>query len=543
MDRHRTSERFRPTWLKAVPILATAGGLYLLSLYHYLIFHAVVELFSIAIAWGVFALAWNSRHLMSNNYLLLLGIAYLFIGNLDLLHTLAFRGMNVFPGYGTDLPTQLWIASRYLESLTFFVAPFFLGRALNPRLALGVYACLFMLLLASLFAWDLFPACFVEDQGLTPFKIASEYLISAIFLGALGLLALRRQEFDPSVWRLVAWALLTKAAAGLAFTFYVDPYGLFNLVGHYFKVASFYLIYKAIIQTGLEKPFSLLFRELKQAEAALRRANDELEGQVRERTAALLTANAQLRQEIEERRSVEASLRQAQADLRRLTAQILQVQEQERSRISRELHDDLGQALIILKLTLSQALQGPGTEAGAPLHAAVQELNGLIEKVRRICYNLSPPILEDLGLEEALQTLFREFSANQGLKFSLHLEKVSPSLPKEVQVAVYRIFQEVLTNVSKHAEASEVSVTIARQADRIRFLITDNGRGFDPAGVRPLAPGRQGVGLASIRERVSMLGGDCEITSRPGGGTEVRFSLPLGQKLPAASPGTVHANL
>ena len=512
--------------LKILAVISAAAGLYLTSFYSYLLFHSIVELFSVAIAWGVFALAWNSRRLIRNNYLLLLGIAYLFVGNLDLLHTLAYKGMNVFPGYGANLPTQLWIAARYLESISFLIAPFFLGRDLNPRNALVAYFLCFTLILLSIFAWPIFPTCYVEGQGLTTFKVVSEYIICALILGALALLYYERQEFDVTVWQLVAWSLLTMMVAELAFTHYIGVYDLSNQIGHYFKVVSFYLVYKAIIETGLTKPFSILLRDLKQAEEALRKANEALEGQVEERTAALQEANVQLRQEIQERQGIEANLRSSEEKLRYLASQILQVQEQERGRISRELHDDLGQSLIVVKLTMRKIYRALSTDNLAvteDLENALAQLDSLIDKVRRISHNLSPSILEDFGLEAALASLFEDFSATEELKFSINLEKVSPHLSPTVQVAIYRIFQEALTNISKHAAASEVKVQITRTNDHIRFLVEDNGRGFDLAAAKA---GGRGVGLASIEERLHLLKGVLEIQSQKGRGTQLSFILP-----------------
>ncbi len=502
--------------LQILAVLLAAAGLYLTSFYSYLLFHSLVELFSVAIAWAVFAIAWNSRRLIRNNYLLLLGISYLFVGSLDLLHTLAYKGMGVFPGYGADLPTQLWIATRYLEALSFLIAPFFLGRSLNARNTLGAYILVVTLILLSIFAWPIFPTCYVEGQGLTTFKIVSEYLICAMLLGALGLLYFKRQEFDAAIWRLVAWALVAMVVAELAFTFYVGVYDLSNLIGHYFKVISFYLVYKAIIQTGLTKPFSLLLRDLKQAEAALRKANEKLEDRVAERTSALMAANVQLRE--------------SEMKLHRLADQILQVQEQERGRISRELHDDLGQSLLVVKLIMAKAYRTLSQESSAvteDLETALEHLNVLIDKVRRISHNLSPAILEDLGLEVALDSLFKDFADNEGLKFSVHMEKVSSFLPKNVQLAVYRIFQEALANISKHAGSTEVKVEIGRVNDRVRFQIGDNGRGFDLAASKAANPGDRGLGLASMEERVHLLDGVMEIRSAKGQGTHLSFVLPL----------------
>jgi PAS domain S-box-containing protein len=234
------------------------------------LFHSLAEIFSIIIACGIFMIAWNSRRFLDNHYLLFIGIAYLFVGGLDLLHTLAYKGMGVFSGYDANLPTQLWIAARYLQSISLLLAPLWIGRKLKINPMLLAYGVVVALLLLAIFPWQIFPDCFMEGRGLTPFKKISEYIISLILMTAIVLLIQRRKEFDPIVFRLLSGAILTTIAAEVAFTFYVSVYGLPNLVGHLFKVVSFYLIYKALIETGLVRPYDLLFRNLKKSEEALR---------------------------------------------------------------------------------------------------------------------------------------------------------------------------------------------------------------------------------------------------------------------------------
>ena len=260
-------DRSKVTFLFGFSILF---GLYLTSLYSYLLFHSLAEIFSIIIACGIFMIAWNSRRFLDNQYLLFIGIAYLFVGGLDLVHTLAYKGMGVFSGYDANLPTQLWIAARYLQSISLLLAPLWIGRKLKINPMLLAYGVVVALLLLAIFPWQIFPDCFMEGRGLTPFKKISEYIISLILMTAIVLLIQRRKEFDPIVFRLLSGAILTTIAAEVAFTFYVSVYGLPNLVGHLFKVVSFYLIYKALIETGLVRPYDLLFRNLKKSEEALR---------------------------------------------------------------------------------------------------------------------------------------------------------------------------------------------------------------------------------------------------------------------------------
>jgi PAS domain S-box-containing protein len=245
-------------------------GLYLTSLYSYLLFHSTAEIFSIVVACGVFMVAWNSRRFLDNNYLLFLGIAYLFVALLDLIHTLAYTGMGVFPNYATNLPTELWIAARYVESLSLLIAPFLLKRRLRTNFVFVGFTAASVLLLCSIFYWNVFPVCFIEGTGLTPFKKISEYAICFILLISTGLLIQRRGAFDKGAVRLLVGSLLLTIGSELFFTFYVHAYGLSNLIGHFFKIVSFYLIYRAIIQTGLVRPYDLLFRNLKESEAYYR---------------------------------------------------------------------------------------------------------------------------------------------------------------------------------------------------------------------------------------------------------------------------------
>ncbi len=249
-------------------------GLYLASLYSFLLFHSLAEIFSVVVACGIFMFAWNSRRLLDNNYLLFIGIAYLFIGGLDLIHTLAYKGMGVFIDYNANLPTQLWLAARYMESLSLLSGSFFVGRRLRKNIVFPGYALVTALLLGSIFLWNLFPVCFIEGVGLTPFKKISEYMISLVLVASIFMLWRKRSDFDTDVLRLLIASILLTIASELAFTFYIHVYGFSNLVGHYLKIISYYLIYRAIIETGLARPYTLLFRNLKKSETALRESEE-----------------------------------------------------------------------------------------------------------------------------------------------------------------------------------------------------------------------------------------------------------------------------
>lgn len=262
-DRIATGTQYR-SLRRAFFALALAIGIYVLSIYNYLLFHSVVEVFSIVVAFAIFAVAWNTRSYHDNDYLIFVGIAYFFIGGIDLLHTLAYKGMEVFPAYGSNLPTQLWILGRSMESMSLLIAPLFFTRKLDYKRAFAGYSLTSLLLLLSIFYWGIFPDCFVPGSGLTTFKVVSEYVISGILLGAIYYLARFRDRLSRSTFYLLTSSLLLTIFAELFFTFYVSVYGISNLIGHLFKLGSFYLIYLALIKTGLREPYQLMFKKLKE---------------------------------------------------------------------------------------------------------------------------------------------------------------------------------------------------------------------------------------------------------------------------------------
>jgi PAS domain S-box-containing protein len=245
--------------------------LYAISLYNYLLFHSLAEIFSVAVAVSIFMFAWNSRRYFTNDFFLFIGILYLFAGGLDLLHTLTFKGVNILKGYDSNLPTQIWIATQYLKSICMLLSLRFLRRRGNPIWIMGAFAGVVGLILVSILQWNIFPDAYIEGKGLTPFKNISEYIIALILLVTIIVLQRRyHEDLDPQVRRLLIASLATAILSELTFTLYINVYSVANLIGHFFKLLSYYLIYMAIIQTGLIKPYTLLFRALQRTEQQYR---------------------------------------------------------------------------------------------------------------------------------------------------------------------------------------------------------------------------------------------------------------------------------
>jgi len=259
-------------------LIAVLIGLYFTTFFNYLFFHSLVEIFSIVVACSFFMITWNSKRYIKNQYMLFIGIAYLFIALLDLLHTLSYKGMPIFTDYDY-YANQLWIGARYLESITLVAAFYFLGsdKYTKPETIFVIYVIITILIVMSVFVWKVFPVCFVEGVGLTPFKKISEYVICTILAVGIFLLTKNKNRFESKIYKNLLVSIICTIISEMAFTFYADNYGFSNLVGHYFKLVSFYLIYKAIIETGIRQPYELIFREL---DTANKKLKDEIKTRV-----------------------------------------------------------------------------------------------------------------------------------------------------------------------------------------------------------------------------------------------------------------------
>jgi len=198
-----------------------------------------------------------------------------------------------------------------------------------------------------------------------------------------------------------------------------------------------------------------------------------------------------------------------------------------------ELHDELGQSLAVLKLqirAIERALRDDQQDLKADCLELLHYLDGVIDAIRRLSRDLSPAILEDLGLESALKYLLHGVSKHYTVSHSFEVEDLDHLFPADAQIIIYRIFQECLTNISKHAGATEVSIAVKENDGLISLVIEDNGAGFDPAQVSARRASGRGLGLAALDERARMLGGALEIRSQPGPGTRMTCVIPVDQR-------------
>jgi|GEM_PF-1123546 len=261
--------------LKSVVI--SGGGfllLFMLSRYSFLLAHVFAEMFSVAVAWIIFFIAWNGHRYFEHSYFSFLGIAYFFIGTLDLVHTIAYEGMGVFTGYTANLATELWISARFIESGALLLALILLQKKMSVYAILTGWIAVFSIFLLLVFS-GLFPDCYIPGEGLTTFKKGSELAITALLALTLVLLYKRRRFFSNKIIGYLYGSIVLTILAEFSFIAYIGVYDLSNLIGHYFKIASFYLMYRGVVVTTFKDPFEILMQRLQER-------NRELESQRRE---------------------------------------------------------------------------------------------------------------------------------------------------------------------------------------------------------------------------------------------------------------------
>jgi PAS domain S-box-containing protein len=275
--------------------------------------------------------------------------------------------------------------------------------------------------------------------------------------------------------------------------------------------------------------------ERREKQEALTKAKELLELRVKQRTAVLTRVNQELRTEIAERERAEEQLKTSRDRLRALAARLQTVREEERTSIAREIHDELGQACTAIKMDLAligRKLTTKQTQLRAKVHSSVQLVDNMIATLRRIASELRPRTLDDLGLPAALESQAQEFEGRTGIRCSVTLPHEPLTLDTDTSTAIFRIFQESLTNVARHAHASLVEASLKAEKVGLVFQVFDNGRGFDPREAN--AP--KSLGLVGMQERALMINGDFKIEGVPGVGTTMTLTIPLP---PSVSGGKI----
>ncbi len=235
-------------------------------------------------------------------------------------------------------------------------------------------------------------------------------------------------------------------------------------------------------------------------------------------------------QDITKRKETREALRQSEENLHLLATQLLTAQERERIRIAHELHDDLGQSLMLLKLQLSRLARDLPPELQNPRQQcfdSVDNVQEVIDSVHRLSHDLIPPTLIKIGLKPALNGLLDEFSSHHNITCVADFDEIKGFFSLDTELNIYRILQESLTNVGKYSQATQVSVSIKRKGHQVWFSVEDNGKGFEVDQIQTRQGRKRGLGLASMEERARMMGGTFHLWSKPEAGTKIHITVPL----------------
>jgi len=458
----------------------------------------------------MFMIAWNSQKYIQSSYLIFIAIAYLFIAGLDLLHTLSYKGMNIFQDYDY-YANQLWIAARYLESITLLIAFSFVGRKqkIQPIWTFIIYFIVFCIIVLTIFYWKIFPVCFIEGQGLTPFKRISEYIICLIIIVNMTLLMKNRSQFEASVFRLLFWSMISTIIAELAFTFYISNYGVSNLVGHYFKIFSFYFIYRAIIQTGIQNPYDLIFRELSQKEKYLQKARIAADRANQAKSEFIAKMSHELRT---------------------------------------PLNGILGYSQILKRDRLLSSSQQSGISvierSGKHLLGLINDILDLSKFESKQAISHKTHYLFENSLND-IANMLRIKAQEKRLSFQTQFDKNLPRAVYADEKKISQILINLLGNAIKFTDQGQITFKVACLEENktddqtIRFIIEDTGVGIEQDDIEKIfQPFKQvgeqskltegtGLGLYISRELIRLLDSELQVKSEKGVGTTFWFDLIL----------------
>lgn len=536
--------------------------------YNYLLFHSIVEVLGIIPSFMVFIIVvfvWD--YLKENNFLSFIGLSFFFIGLVDFIHILAYEGMNVFPEFDANLPTQLWILARYIQVISVLIAAILISRKkhINGVFVFIIYSLVTSISLYLIFVTRTFPDCFIVGQGLTDFKIISEYIMVLLLAVCGGILYKHRHFFTNEIFQLLMISIVFQIASELSFTTFASLYGYANFLGHVLKIVWIVSFFRAVISTALLSPNRALYMEVVNNEEKLRINNIELNNKISEldlsrrtlleREQELSKMNNQLEEIVAERtREVKKSyfeLKQANiiTDEARKEAELAsEAKGNFLANMSHEIRTPLNAVIgynhLLSKTNLSNQQKSyleMMDSSSSNLLAIVNDIldfsrieAGKIELlyVEVNTYNIINKILDTIT--------YHVFEKNLELKV-----KIDESLPEWVMMDEGRISQvllNLLSNAVKFTEKGSVVVRFEVIKNRIVITVQDTGIGVDNEDIKHIFDhfsqantgikrtyGGTGLGLAITKKIIDLMEGSITFSSEKGLGSTVVVSLPLIQ--------------
>lgn len=462
---------------------------------YFLISHTMLEFFSIFVSFSIFMQAWLTYSHNQERSRFLIGILFLCVGTFDLVHTLSFKGMPFFDErYAVARATWLWIIARITEAIglsIFLFRDFSQNYFLRSKFKVLVATFLYMttgFYIVFAFVSDL-PLLVEDGKGVTPLKFALEYVISLFHLGNVMLLLLYYKKKQKSDLLVIITGIFFILVGELVFTLYKKVDDLENLLGHVYKCFGYFFLLKGIFYPQLQQVYE-----------------EKEEVQMRwQETAEKLRENEQ-----------------------KMPILVMQAQEEERKRVSRDLHDGVGQALyssIVMVKMAKRSVEDQSTKE--VLQEMESVIDGAMTEVREIAAQLRPSALDDLGLIPALRSYISRCRDTYHIRIELHIEGIRGRFSPDVETELYRICQEALTNAVKYSGTEAIDIMLAHTENHIHMKIQDYGSGFDMEGNCEKKGG--GIGMFSMQERAALLYGKVRIESSKGNGTVVHVYVPVGE--------------
>ncbi|BBB90543.1 MAG TPA: MASE3 domain-containing protein [Methylomusa anaerophila] len=517
-------------YLLGTILLLTAGYM---GVKNFLLFHALTEGFTIVVSFSIAFIVFNTYQNLKSDFIPIIGIAYAFAGIFDILHTLAYKGMGVFPDDVANLPTQMWVIARYLDSIGMLLAGISIGRIIKPFYVLITYAAASAVILLAVFSWHTFPLAFINGQGLTPFKVYSEYAICLILIASIILLMRHKHRFQPQVYQPLLIFFVFSILTELSFTFYKVVAGWESVIGHIFKIIAFFFLYRAVVVTSLNEPYDRVrnqARDLQEINAALeeevmerqaaqeslRQMNAELETKVNERTSQLQDINAALEEEIAERQAIQEALLasrdallDSEAQLKHYAAEMAETNKELKNFANIVAHDfrtpmvnmkgfsrELGYALTELKQIingemphlpeesrrkLDALLEKDVPDALQFIHSSVDRLDRMLAALLKLAREGRREIINtEVDMGKLLNGVLRSFE-HQITQKGIQIEVGPLPIIQTDYLAMEQIISNLLDNAIKYMKPDrpgKIAVFCTDNNDEYLFNFQDNGRGM-----------------------------------------------------------------
>lgn len=513
-------------------ILTGLIALSVIARYNYLLFHILVELTSIVIMISLFTITWNIRKHIENHYLLVVGISSLFIGVLDLMHTVTFDGMNIIQSNVHYAP-QFWIVTRLLESATLFTGFTFLklNKRPNPTAAFLIYTAITAVIIAAVLKWNILPPFYIEGHGQTAIKIYAEYVIIFILLMALFMLYQNKNYFDKRIYSYIFMSIVSAIISEICFALYFSNFDIFNQIGHYAKVITFFCIYRANVEEGFMKPAETLFKTIKANEVRYKNLSNEL--------AAKNEEYVLLNQKYKEQNDLLTGNESKLKDLNATKDKFFSI-------IAHDLRNIFTPITMYSDMLAKNSMslsQNQITGFSGNINAASRHAYNLFENLLKWSSMQSGKLVPSFekisikGLLEEIKVVKTQLAGLKSIRIHFDINDHYAFADKEM---VRTVLRNLVNNAIKFTSAGgSISVTTYLENNTVVFCVKDTGIGISEAHIDKLfridsnitRPGTaeekgSGLGLILCWEFVEKNNGKIWAESKEGDGSSFYFSVP-----------------